>query len=198
MVMFPGESVGLHIFEDRYKLMLENCTAAGLDAKERHFGLNFRSEEETHPVGCAVRINQIVRTYEDGRSDIVVTGIRRYKILRPVGEEPFPTVEVQYFQDEEEKLELTLRERAVALHRRYDELKRGTTPHYEFPTTIPLSYALATRSSFEPIMRQKLIEMVSENQRLLALVEFYRAGIARIMEEDSLKSTIASNGHVKK
>lgn len=198
MVMFPGESAGLHIFEERYKQMLEHCTVGGLEAKERHFGVNYRSEEEMQPTGCAVRIEQIVRTYEDGRSDIVVHGVRRYRVLKAVAEDPFPTAEVQYITDEEEKLELTLRERAVALHRRHDELKRGMTPHYEFPSHMPLSFTLAIRSALEPIQRQRLLEMVSENQRLLALVEFYRSAISTIMEEEAIKTTIGSNGHFKK
>lgn len=198
LVLFPGESTGLHIFEDRYKRLLESCVDAGLESSERHFGINYRSDESLYPVGCAVRIEQIVRQYEDGRSDIVVTAVRRYQIVRQFDDEPFPRIEVQYIFDEEEKLELTLRERAVALYRRLDELRRGTTPHYEFPSHMALSFTLATRSSLEPVQRQKLLEMVSENQRLLALVEYYRGAITRLLEEESVKKTISTNGHVKK
>ncbi|HXP29040.1 MAG TPA: LON peptidase substrate-binding domain-containing protein, partial [Solirubrobacteraceae bacterium] len=48
IVALPSEHVPLHIFEDRYRRMIEECLQA-----EREFGIVWLSEEELKPVGCA-------------------------------------------------------------------------------------------------------------------------------------------------
>lgn len=80
-VLFPYAEARLHIFEDRYKEMIEYC-----QEYDSSFGIVLireGSEPDTQPdpymVGTAVRITGIER-YEDGTMDVTVRGERRFRV----------------------------------------------------------------------------------------------------------------------
>ena len=71
LVLLPGEVVPLHIFEERYKLMIGEC----LD-EEREFGIVWLSDDGLKEIGCAARIRRVIDRMEDGRMNILVEGSR--------------------------------------------------------------------------------------------------------------------------
>lgn len=96
LVLFPGISIPLHIFEDRYKQMVNEC----LDADEP-FGIVLdrryrRPEMEAEPcaVGCLARITSVERL-EEGRMNIVVEGQQRFRILEILQGRPYLSARVQ-------------------------------------------------------------------------------------------------------
>src|SRR5262249_6080644 len=82
LVLFPQVMLPLHIFEDRYKKMINHC----IDNDEV-FGLvqlraaaDHESEETIHSVGVTARVVQVERL-EDGRMDILCAGESRFRIV---------------------------------------------------------------------------------------------------------------------
>lgn len=83
-VLFPGMPLNLHIFEDRYKMMLQRVMQTN-----HTFGVNLiRSGSEAlgplpspHLIGCTARV-VAVDTLEDGRYNLTVVGDERYRILQ--------------------------------------------------------------------------------------------------------------------
>jgi Lon protease-like protein len=81
-VLFPGMPLALHIFEDRYKLMIGKCVQ-----EQRPFGVVLIKQgaeamgplAEPHLVGCAAKITQVKRL-EQGRLNIAVVGQDRFRI----------------------------------------------------------------------------------------------------------------------
>ena len=73
VVLFPGQTLPLHIFEPRYRLMIQRCIDNG-----QPFGvvLNQEDDDEPHIVGTAARITQVERL-PDGRMNILTVGIER-------------------------------------------------------------------------------------------------------------------------
>jgi Lon protease-like protein len=101
VVLFPGTSLPLHIFEPRYKRMLSDCLQA-----DRRFGITpvERATDLPGPdsIGCIaeVRVNQEL---PDGRSTIVVVGASRFEVVRVLeGPEPYLVATVATFEDEPE------------------------------------------------------------------------------------------------
>lgn len=82
-VLFPGIPLHLHIFEDRYKLMLHSCLN-----KNAVFGVVLirKGQEamgrlaEPYEIGCTARILQ-VDTLSDGRMNVLAQGGERFRIL---------------------------------------------------------------------------------------------------------------------
>ncbi len=75
----------LHIFEDRYKRMIEQCLR-----DEREFGIVWLSENELKPVGCACAIEDVLDRDEDGNMDIVVRGTRPFRLIERQDDFPYP------------------------------------------------------------------------------------------------------------
>ena len=69
LVLLPGEVVPLHIFEDRYKLMIGECLEG-----ESEFGIVWLSDDGLKEVGCSARIARVLERFEDGRLNILVEG----------------------------------------------------------------------------------------------------------------------------
>ena len=89
-VLFPGMELPLHIFEDRYRLMINECLAG-----DRDFGVlmaGAATEDDGLVIGQAVgtsaRITHVERL-EDGRMDILTRGKQRFRVLQLLRVKPY-------------------------------------------------------------------------------------------------------------
>src|ERR671910_8530 len=96
LVLLPGETVPLHIFEERYKLMIGECLE-----EEREFGIVWLSDDGLRDVGCAGRITQLLEKLDDGRMNILVQGTRPFRLLERVPDLPYPAGDVELLDDDE-------------------------------------------------------------------------------------------------
>ena len=96
LVLFPQEVLPLHIFESRYRMMLETALET-----DRRFGVvrwDPRSQSMAE-IGCCAEILQH-QTTEDGRSYIVTLGQQRFRVLNVMREAPFRSAMVSWVEDE--------------------------------------------------------------------------------------------------
>jgi Lon protease-like protein len=100
IVALPTESVPLHVFEDRYKRMIEHCLQAEPGSPEGEFGIVWLSDEELKEVGCACAIERVVERMDDGRLNIVVRGTRPFRLLERQDDLPYPAGVVEFLDDE--------------------------------------------------------------------------------------------------
>lgn len=75
-ILLPGETSKLHIFEERYKELVQDC----LD-NNASFAIPFFENGEITDIGCEVRIKSVIKEYADGRKDILIEGVRIFSIL---------------------------------------------------------------------------------------------------------------------
>src|ERR1700735_3563199 len=85
IVALPTESVPLHIFEDRFRTMVEECLE-----EEREFGIVGLSDGELQPVGFACAINEVLERTDDGRLTILARGTRVFRLLERQDGLPYP------------------------------------------------------------------------------------------------------------
>lgn len=76
MVLLPGETKTLHIFEERYKQLVSDC----LD-NEAHFGIPFMHQKSMGDYGVEVKISNVIKLYENGEMDIAIEAVRVFKII---------------------------------------------------------------------------------------------------------------------
>ena len=74
LVLFPGEPLPLHIFEPRYRELLADCLAA-----DQRFGITASIPPVPGAIGSIARI-RASQPLDDGRSNIVVLGERRFAL----------------------------------------------------------------------------------------------------------------------
>ena len=158
VVLMPGAPLPLHIFEERYKQMVNECLE-----QEGEFGMVFADESGTRQVGCTAKIVELVERYEDGRMLILVEGSRRFKLNNVLTGKPYYVGEIEYFQDEAEEDVGTLAEECIALLERVVEAATEGSVGIEIePPYRNLSFAIAGRVEFEPEVRQQILELTSE------------------------------------
>lgn len=67
LLPLPGELVPLHIYEPRYKQLLEDA-----ETRDLSFGIYFSHESNTGRVGSLMKLESVIKRYPDGESDIIV------------------------------------------------------------------------------------------------------------------------------
>jgi Lon protease-like protein len=110
VVVFPRTGLPLHIFEERYKAMVGEAIR---DKSE--FGVVLAKENGIASVGCTVVVERVLRTYADGRMDILARGRRRFEIVALNEEKSYLQGEPAFFDDDDPSpVPPDLREAALA------------------------------------------------------------------------------------
>src|SRR6478752_5959321 len=103
IVALPSESVPLHVFEDRYKRMIERCLSADAGSVEREFGIVWLSDEELKEVGCACEIERVLERMDDGRLNILARGTRPFRLLERQHDLEYPAGLVEFLEEPHEE-----------------------------------------------------------------------------------------------
>ncbi len=191
LVLLPHEMIPLHIFEDRYKEMIGECLRL-----EAEFGVVQARDNGIVRTGCTAVVTKVTERYEDGRMDILVRGMRRFRIIRLDTERSFVRAEVEYFWDEDRSaVDARLVRDAQAAYVLYMQAvgKQTVQPDLDEPD---LSFRLAA-ISMDLDFRQFLLDLSSERERLTRTAEHLERAARRKKIESAMKKTARSNGHGK-
>ncbi len=191
IVALPTESVPLHVFEDRYKRMIERCLR-----DDREFGIVWLSEDELKPIGCACEIERVMERDEEGNMDILARGIRPFRLLERQDDYPYPAGIVEPLEDSEEEPDP---DAALTARELYAELvEQATDKRLSEEELAGLdAYAMAGTVEFGPEGKQELLELRSENARMRLLTLLFRAAIKRLELVDRAQARARSNGKVR-
>jgi Lon protease-like protein len=191
MVALPGELIPLHIFEERYKTMIDECIGG-----EREFGIVWLSDDGLREVGCACAIDQVLERMEDGRMNLVVRGTRPFRVLERQGHLPYPAGVIEFVEDRDDEVDPEL---AKGAHEAYAELYKRATDRDPDPEELPgmTAYAMAATVDFGLDAKQGLLDMRSENARLRLVTRLFRAAIKRLELVDKVQERARSNGKVR-
>jgi Lon protease-like protein len=191
IVALPTESVPLHIFEDRYRRMIEQCLLT-----EREFGIVWCSDDELKQVGCACEIEEVLERMHDGRLNILARGTRPFRLIERQDDLHYPAGVIELLADEKESPDA---EAAQAARGLYAELvEQATEQQLEDDDLEAMNaYRMAGTVEFGPDAKQELIELRSENARLRLLALLLRAAIKRLELLDRAQARARSNGKVR-
>ena len=194
VVLLPGAPLPLHIFEDRYKQMVDECLK-----EESEFGMVFADESGTRKVGCTAKIVELVERYEDGRMLILVEGSRRFRLNNVLTGKPYYVGEIEYIEEEPEDENVqTLAEECIELLERVVEAATEGSVGIEIePPYRNLSFAIAGRVEFEAETRQQILELTSEKERLEKVRELLTAAAERLERERHAREKAQTNGHLR-
>src|SRR2546421_6989325 len=97
LVLLPSELVPLHIFEDRYRVMIGECLDRGTE-----FGIVWLSDSGLKQVGCSARVTRLLKKMDDGRMDILVQGVAPFRLLRRIEDLPYPAGDIELLDDSDD------------------------------------------------------------------------------------------------
>lgn len=204
-VLFPGAILPLHIFEDRYKQMMQYA----ID-NEKLFGLSYRSDaeigRETLPepgsVGCLAKIH-VVMPLDEGKLNLISSGVIRYRVLELNQIVPFLVARVETFTDDPEPegdVSELMDEIAGTCKEFLDaaQMLDETTPgiNQDLPED-PEAFSLLVASALpiENDAKQALLEMTSTKQRLNRLKHYVTSALSAYSERIKIQELAKKNGH---
>ncbi len=174
VVLFPGMPLPLHIFEPRYRLMIDRALR-----RDKTFGVaqlveGTEGERETWPasVGTTAEITEVV-PFADGRMTVQTVGGRRFHILSIREEDEYLVAQCEWLEDEpqDDLAQLaTLTRRALS--RYFDALALNTDAAFEGqdldvpPDPCSLSLFIAALLQLPLEQKQDLLEMTDTRARL--------------------------------
>jgi ATP-dependent Lon protease len=193
VVLFPGRPLPLHIFEFRYRIMMN--TILGSD---RRFGVLMWDSVENKPaqVGCCAEIIQFQRLPDD-RMRILTLGQQRFRVLEYVREKPYRVGLVEWIEDQPTNQDIRGLSSSVEslLHDvvRLSSKLTGeeiTLPD-EIPTTpIELSYWIASNLHGAALEQQALLELQDTVIRLEREAEILTAARSQLAARTALMDAL--------
>jgi Lon protease-like protein len=190
LVLLPQELVPLHIFEERYKLMIGECLE-----NDSEFGIVWLSDEGLRDIGCTARITRVIERFEDGRINILVEGDQPFRLLRRIEDMAYPAGDVELLDDFDPDADPELAEQARA---RYAELVEAATE--DKPDLAEIAgldaYGMAATVEHPAEAKQALLELRAENDRLRMVDEMFRTAIKRVAYAEEAAERAQTNGSV--
>ena len=193
IVVYPGESLNLHIFEPRYKQLISEC-----HSQNKQFGIPTMIEDRLQDYGSLVTILEISKMHDNGEMDIKTQGSRVFRILEVIKDVPdklYSGAIVNYPETNEEgnielmkKVMNSIRELHKLLKvdkdfkKKDEEVKAFDVAHH---------VGLSLEEEYE------ILYLLQERQRQEYLKRHLTKVIPLVAEMEQLKEKIKLNGHFR-
>ena len=181
LVLLPGEKLPLHIFEEKYRKMIEHCLK-----NNQKFGIVNSKNKDLLTIGCTASIEQLIGSdqYDNGEYDILVTGVDRFIVKSYNDSEMYKQAHVKTWKDLDESINNTfLKETNVLL---YEVLmKLGASSKISQINMPKNSFEIASMLDIDKRAKKILLKSQSENDRLLVLKRILKKAIVKIDYNDS-------------
>ncbi len=198
VVLFPQEVLPLHIFESRYRIMLQTV----LEADSLFGVVRFNPlTKKISDVGCCAQIIKH-QTSEDGRSNLVTLGQQRFRILEIVREAPFYTAMVSWIddsiQENQDELKSLAESVLIALQDVVSLTGKLTDLERNLPEDLPqipreLSFWIASHLGGSVADEQQtLLEMQNTTERLTREYEMLDHTRRQLAARTALKETLSN------
>lgn len=190
VVVYPEETIQLHIFESRYLQLIKDCLA-----EQKPFGIPVILENRVLDYGTLLEVLKVTMEYEDGSLDIEAKGLQVFRILEIVKNLPdklYSGAIVHYPDNDKMRVHPNL----SALI--YTEVKRLYTL-LNIENMLPedvqewTSYDIAHKLGLTREQEYELLSIFNEVQRMEYLRRYFNSIMPEVGNIEVLKSRISLN-----
>lgn len=190
LVLMPAERAPLHIFETRYKELINSCLA-----DDAPFGMVLVDADQAREIGTRAHVVEVLERFEDGRLNVIVEGGERFRILETHAVHSYFTAEIAEYPDEapppaSDTLDAFLGEYLAV----FDQLGMDA-PQVELDAN--LSFRVAAQLALGLDDKQELLQMRSEAERLDKLSQLL-PGAVFDARKHQVRQRAAGNGHARR
>lgn len=190
MVLLPGEQVPLHIFEPRYKELIEECLS-----EERPFGLVLSDDAGMRDIGTNASVIEVLERFEDGRLNVVVEGRERFRLVGVTEGRAFATAEVTPVPDEDEPASQQEIDRCLAAYQRVVQAAEAELEDLDLAAPS-IAFQIAARVDFGVDIKQDLLELRSERERVVRLAPMLDRAAEAVQRQREIRERASTNGRV--
>ncbi len=193
LAVFPGQYLNLHIFEPRYKQLINECFETG-----KNFAMPAVIGDNVYDYCTELRLTEIAQRYDNGEMDIRTEGIGILQILEVVREVPDKlytgaiVADVPFKPFDVHELNANLLELVMKLHQ---HLGTDFDPNKKFKN--PLSFDLAPYVAMSLEEQCRLLSVPSEKQRQIIITQHLMKVIPTIDEARKTAEKVRMNGHFR-
>ena len=187
-IFFPGETVPLHIFEERYKQLIRDCRDEAVT-----FGIPVYIFNSVS-FGTEVQLVEIVNTYESGEMDVTCVARQVFRILsfeERMGDKLYAGGEIEFLDNVNDSDIIQKTKVLDNLHTLYELMEVPFTP---LPVEKFNSFVLAHKMGLSFEQEYQLLQLQKESERLDFIQDHLRNTINVLEEVDRTKRTIEMNG----
>lgn len=193
IVVYPGESLNLHIFEPRYKQLITEC-----HAQKKLFGIPSIIDNKLQDYGTLIRIDEITTVHDNGEMDIKTTGEKVFRILEVIKEVPDKLYcgAIVTYPENYEKGNPEVMRRVVNSIRELHKLLNVQKDFKKSDTELKV-YDVAHHIGLSLQEEYELLNLFDERQRQEYLKRHLTKVIPLVAEMEQLKEKVKLNGHFK-
>jgi len=191
IVLVPTERIPLHIFEPRYRELIEECVENDTD-----FGLVLATGDgAVHEIGTRASVLEVLEVLDDGRMNVVVEGGERFRLLELTAGRAFTTGLVESVIDDDAPPADADIERALEV---FAELAETSESDVDFPEPdMPqLDFELAARVDLGVDSKQEVLAMISPRLRMQRLAVLLESALEAVQIEQTMRERASKNGKV--
>lgn len=194
VVVFPLETLHLHIFEPRYKQLVRECFD-----NNKPFGIPVVLNNKLQEMGTLVQITEIVQEYENGEMDIKTQGLKIFRsleVIRSIPDKLYSGAIVNYPKNIEDngdpRLMQSLIKGVKEVHRLLNISKEFKKPDDQIRT-----YDIAHHAGLSVDEEYELLGLFMELQRQEYLKRHLQKVLPLLAEMEQLKEKVKLNGHFR-
>jgi len=194
IVVYPGEKLHLHIFEPRYKQLINDCKESG-----KPFGIPTVINNKVSEMGTLVTLKEIVQTYDNGEMDIRTEGLEVFRILEVIKSVPDKLYNGAIVNYPDNTLGEGSRELMQVVVKGVKELHRllNISKDFKKPENELRSYDVAHHAGLSLEEEYEVLGLLKEIQRQEYLKRHLQKVLPMLMEMESLKEKVKLNGHFR-
>lgn len=190
-IFFPGETVPLHIFEDRYKQLINDCRNEAIT-----FGIPVFINGSIR-YGTEVQLVEVVNSYEGGEMDVRCVARQAFKVLtfdNKMEDKPYAGGVVQFIDNVNDVNDTDKQEVLDKVEELYFLMD---VPFNQIPVEKFNSYILIHKMGLSFEQEYELLQMSKESERYAYIKNHLISTIAVLKEIDRTKEMIKLNGDFK-
>lgn len=193
IVVYPGESLNLHIFEPRYKQLINECHTA-----KKPFGIPTVIGNKVQEYGSMVEITELSKLYDNGEMDIKTKGIKIFRILEMIKDIPDKLYSgaIVNYPDNHKKGVPELMQKVMTSIRELHQLLNVNKDFKKEDSELN-SYEVAHHIGLSLEEEYELLKLLDERQRQEYLKRHLARAIPMLAGMEKLKEKIKLNGHFK-
>jgi Lon protease-like protein len=195
VVLLPGATLPLHIFEPRYRQMVRRCLE-----EKCEFGVLLGLPKGIVRVGCTAEVTEVIKRYNDGRMDIITVGRSPFRIMELANAEAYANDQllegdVEFLDDREHRTDTRTQKELTRLYEVCHTLIFEDYPrNIEGEAAEFLSFVVAGTLPLDLMWKQQILELRSEADRQERLVGYLREWAPHLQKQEKSRARAGGSG----
>jgi len=195
VVLLPGATLPLHIFEPRYRQMVRRCVE-----EKSEFGILLGLPKGIVRVGCTAQVTEVLKRYNDGRMDIITVGRSPFRITKLINADAYAKDallegDVDLLDDRDARVDARMRSELSRLYEVCHTLVFDDYPkNIEAEAPEYLSFVVAATLPLDLMWKQQVLELRSEADRQERLVGYLREWAPHLQKQEKSRARAGGSG----